>query len=282
MNSYARKLYEKLESQLKEIIAEETHLLRQTRRCIQLCRSVMQELKQYLKDNPFKESREEIHFFKEEYPKFYSQYIYYVRIFTIETNRPAGSDKVQLKYLGSYLDRIKYFFDNNLDFYQYHRTGATHFDEAYFTRGKHDIRLLPDDLALAIDPECCTIQSYKVAKLFANDLLRIYIKTAISDLERIEDGAQMPAVKKLQLQWTGPKVALIELIYGLHGAGVFNNSMADIKQITGFFENNFHVDLGNVYNVFQEMRIRKKNRSNFLDLLKDRLIQRMDEADEGY
>lgn len=186
MIPFTRKLYDKLEHQLKEIISVETHLLRQTGRCIELCRQILQELKVYLKEHQLS-VKDEIHFFKEEFPKFYAQYIYYVKIFTIETNRPAGSDKAQLKYLRSHQDRIKHFFDNNIDFYQYYRTGATHFDEAYFTRGKYDVRLLPDDFALAIDPQSCTIQSYKAAKLFANDLLRIYIKSAMTDLERSGD-----------------------------------------------------------------------------------------------
>ena len=85
-----------------------------------------------------------------------------------------------------------------------------------------------------------------------------------------------------KLQWTGAKVSLIELIYSLQTTGVINNGTADIKLLTNFFERTFQVDLGNVYNVFQEMRIRKKNRTSFLDQLKERLIQRMDEADEGY
>jgi hypothetical protein len=187
MNSFLKKLYDKLEDQLKDISTEETQPLKQTARSSSICRSVIEELKKYLDDNPFKEAREEITFFKEVFPKFYSQFIYYVKIFTIETNRPAGSDKVQIKYLRTYLDRIKYFFDNNLDFYQYYRTGATHFDEAYFVRRRLDVRLLPDDLALTTDQEHCTIQSNKAAKLYANELLRIYINTAITVLERYEE-----------------------------------------------------------------------------------------------
>lgn len=87
-------------------------------------------------------------------------------------------------------------------------------------------------------------------------------------------------VKRPALQWTAPKTALIELIYGLQAAGACNNGAADIKQITSFFESVFGLELGNVYNVFQEMRLRKKNRTVFLDNLRDRVVQRMDEADE--
>ena len=230
--------------------------------------------------NPLKDSKEEIEFFKEMKPKFYSQFIYYVKVFHIEINRPAASDKVQIAYLESHLNRIKHFFDNNLDFYQYYRSGATHFDEVYFIRGQEDVRLLPDDLTLSIDHSFSTTQSYKVSKLFAYELLRIYLNTAISSIQ-LTDPPEPKTIEK-KLQWTGAKVSLIELIYSLQTAGVINNGTADIKLLTNFFERTFQVDLGNVYNVFQEMRIRKKNRTSFLDQLKERLIQRMDEADEGY
>lgn len=66
-----------------------------------------------------------------------------------------------------------------------------------------------------------------------------------------------------KLQWTGPKVSLIELIYSLQTAGVIINGAADIKHLTDFFERAFQIDLGNVYNVFQEMRIRKKTEAVF-------------------
>jgi hypothetical protein len=69
-------------------------------------------------------------------------------------------------------------------------------------------------------------------------------------------------------------------MYALQSAGVFNNSTADIKQIASCFEWIFNVDLKNYYRTFLEIRSRKANRTAFLDLLKERLIKRMDEADE--
>jgi hypothetical protein len=41
------------------------------------------------------------------------------------------------------------------------------------------------------------------------------------------------------------------------------------------------VELGNYYNSFQEMRLRKKSRTTFLDQLTEKLVQRMNEADEN-
>ncbi|MBN8674347.1 MAG: RteC domain-containing protein [Chitinophagales bacterium] len=280
MRAIMQRLYEKLEDRLREIQSESFPLLKETSQCINVCQETLQELRKMVEKNQLKDSKEEIEFFKEIKPKFYSQFIYYVKVFHIEINRPAASDKVQISYLESHLNRIKHFFDNNLDFYQYYRSGATHFDEVYFIRGQEDVRLLPDDLTLSIDHSFSTTQSYKVSKLFAYELLRIYLNTAISSIQ-LTDPPEPKNIEK-KLQWTGAKVSLIELIYSLQTAGVINNGTADIKLLTNFFERTFQVDLGNVYNVFQEMRIRKKNRSSFLDQLKERLIQRMDEADEDY
>ncbi len=280
MRTTMYRFYEKMENQLKAIKEESFPLLKQTSQCITICRESLEELKKQVEKHPLKDLKDEVEFFKEIKPKFYAEFIYYVKIFHIEINRPMGSDKVQISYFESQLMQIKHFFDNNLDFYQYYRSGATHFDEVYFVRGQQDMRLLPDDLTLSIDHSFSTIQSYKVSKLFAYELLRIYLNTAIASIQR-SDPPELKAHER-KLQWTGSKVSLIELIYSLQTVGVVNNGGADIKLLTNFFERYFQTDLGNIYNVFQEMRIRKKNRSSFLDLLKEKLIQRMDEADEGY
>jgi hypothetical protein len=42
------------------------------------------------------------------------------------------------------LDRIKDYFDKNLDFYQYYRTERTHLDRYYFLRVEPDIDLTVD------------------------------------------------------------------------------------------------------------------------------------------
>ena len=81
-------------------------------------------------------------------------------------------------------------------------------------------------------------------------------------------------------QWTASKANLIELIYALQSAGVFNNGQIGIKKIAKTFETLFQIDLGNYYHVFNEMRLRKKTRTTFLDHLKEKVIQKMDTMDE--
>ncbi|MDH7459858.1 RteC domain-containing protein [Chitinophagaceae bacterium 26-R-25] len=70
-------------------------------------------------------------------------------------------------------------------------------------------------------------------------------------------------------------------MYALQSLVVFNNGAADIKLLATYFERIFTVDLGNYYRIFQEIRIRKGNRTAFLKSLIERLTQRMDDADEN-
>lgn len=221
---------------------------------------------------------EEIYFFKEIKPQFYSKLIYYLKLFTIETRRPTGSTAAEEKYLQKELNRLKHFFDDNLDFYQYYRSGATYLDKKYFIRGKTDIHLSPDTYYYSADPKFSTSHDYKVSRIMANELVRIYLITALDELEQKEEH-KTNGTQKFMLNWTAPKASMIELIYALQALGVYNNGAADVKQIATTFENMFNIDLGNYYNVFQEIRMRKKNQTSFLDKLKEKLVQRIEEAD---
>lgn len=198
----------------------------------------------------------------------------------IETRRPNGSHTAQCDYLAKELDRLQHFFDNNLSFYQYYRTGATHLDEKFFMRKPFDTHLNLDPFVFDMDASFSTSHDYKLARLIANEMLEHYLKDALDDLQLSREKPKSTGDCKLRLNWTGSKAALIELLYGLQSAGTFNNANVEIKQIAAYFEAVFDVDLGNFYRTFQEIRIRKKNRTSFLDTLKTCLINKMDEIDE--
>ena len=87
-------------------------------------------------------------------------------------------------------------------------------------------------------------------------------------------------ISLLPFSWTASKADMIELIYSLQAGGVFNNGKTGIKEIAESFQKLFQVDLGNYYNVFNEIRLRKKNRTALLDHLREKVIQKMDSLDE--
>ena len=62
--------------------------------------------------------------------------------------------------------------------------------------------------------------------------------------------------------------------------GAINNGNIDIKRLCRFFERVLNIDLGDIYHAFSEIKMRKKERTKYLDSLRDALIKRMDESDE--
>ena len=80
--------------------------------------------------------------------------------------------------------------------------------------------------------------------------------------------------------WTGSKVSLTELLYALHSEGVFNNGAVDLKNIAEYFEDIFDIDLGQYRRTFLEIRVRKSERTKFINSLKENLTKRMDNSDD--
>ncbi|MDP4251438.1 MAG: RteC domain-containing protein [Bacteroidota bacterium] len=72
-----------------------------------------------------------------------------------------------------------------------------------------------------------------------------------------------------QMQWTGSKVGLTEVIYAFTALGTFNNGNAGVKMISNYLENVFFVNLGNTSATFQDIRNRKTGNTKFIDSMKE-------------
>jgi len=148
-------------------------------------------------------------------------------------------------------------------------------------RGKSDIHLFPDSFHFFTDEEFSTSHDSSVATIMAHDLLIIYLKREIDKLTNNDNELALQLLQKQsKITWTSRKVNLIELIYALHSTDTINNGAVDIKDIARVAERIFKIDLGDYYRAFIEIRMRKKGRTKFLDLLKENLEKRMDEIDD--
>ena len=117
-----------------------------------------------------------------------------------------------------------------------------------------------------------------MAKIITNELLKIYLTNRLQELERIvQRKADNRQVVETILRWTGSKRALVELIYALETNGDFNKGTATLKEIAGYFENVFSIDIGDLYHSYLEMQSRKINRIRYLETLQKSLLRRMDE-----
>jgi hypothetical protein len=223
---------------------------------------------------------DEICFFKKIKPSVYSKLIYFIKVFNIESKRPNGSDISQRKYFFNELNKIEKYFSENLEFYQYIRNNMTYLDDKYFVRGKLDLRLYVDTFIYDADPEFSTSHDYKVAKIIANDLLNIYLKSELAIMERNDYSVNKNfIISKGKYAWTDSKAALIELIYAIHASKCISNGNIEIKEIAMFLETIFKIDLGDYYRDYLQIKNRQ-NPTKFIDSLKVALIKRINEQEE--
>ncbi len=282
MQEYFENIIEELQEELRELAMDVDDQIRLSEQSIRICWSKLQEVKAFILAHPFKNTDEEIWFFKTIKPRMLSHLIYYNSIFRIETKKPNGGEKIIRKYYEGELAKLKNYFENNLEFYKYYRTDSTYLDQYYFLRNKFDIKLCLDTCFFESDHSFSTSHDYKVAKIIANDRMQVYLENELSIVYKLHgnhDGSNN--YFHSGLKWTASKVSLIELLYGLHAEGVFNNGAIDLKEVAENFEQLFNIDLGQFHRTFLEIRIRKSSKTKFLDSLKDTLEKRMEEADEN-
>ena len=241
--------------------------------------SVLNDLREKIQTYVFPSKEDEILFFKTQKPEILARLLFFYKIYRIEAQCPNGSDEVVRNYINRELDNLTYFFNRNLDFYQYYRSGSTVNDEYYFVRGKADLRLCTDSAQFDKDPNFSTGYDYKVAKIIANEMLRIYLNKRLQKLandNQIEDNQRR--CLKYPLRFTGKKVSLIELGYSLVSSGDINNGNVEIKEMMNFLSTIFNIDLGDYYASYIAMKERK-NRTAYLHSLIENLIKRMNEDD---
>ena len=282
MNPKFKQTLFELNEQLSFINLEMDDLVTKSVKSTEITLKVINNIKkQFLKDKSMSLDSE-IDFFKNIKPKFTSLYIYHNAIFKIETKMPHGGENITKKYLNKELKKLKRFFDNNLDFYNYHRTGSSFLDFKYFVRGNYDVNLRLDSFYFEVDHNFSTSHDFKLAKVLAYDRIQVYLETKLSNIGKKLDAEKSQLEPKGKMIWTANKVALTELLYALHTKGAFNNGAAELKEIASYFEEVFNIDLGQYRRTFLEIRERKSDRTKFLNALADELIKRMEETDETF
>ena len=244
-----------------------------TEKCIKILRKEVVE-------KGFSSTQDEIFFFKHIKPQIFSKLIYYVKLYNIESRRPRSSSKYQVKYLNNQINKLQVYFNDNLEFYQYYRRGATTLDEQYFVRGQSDLRSLTESFHFFIDEQFSTCQDSTVATIMAFDMLIVYLQKEIEkQVSHVGTSKSTTMKQSSKLFWTGSKTELIELIYALQCSGAINSGTADIKEMALVFEPLFNIDLGNYYHTFIEIRARKCSKTKFLDKLTEVLNKRFEESD---
>lgn len=226
-------------------------------------KELLHDLQQFTHSYTFTSPQEEIQFFKETKPVLLSQYFYYKKRFDLVLFDSFQQYSKKKQYYLAELDKLKVFTRKHEDFVRYCMSGHTHFDDAYFMRN-HKL------FSGLIDTRFSTGYDEKLAHVLANELIRKHLMDLIDKID-------LPVSS--ELVWTGNKTDAVELLVALHALGTINNGELDLKRFVRNFEQCFNVQFGNFYDFIKNIRARKGGRSNFLDTLKEKFLQRLDQME---
>lgn len=277
------KIIQTLNEELELLKAKFLDVFNLTEKAIGLCSLALLEMKEIIRARGFSDDEEEIHFFKQLKPKVYSKLLYFHKLYEIETKRPKAK-LLQRKYLNRVLKILNRYFEQNFEIYQYYLGKQEHNDALYFLRKHRNVHIHPETIFSYIDNEFSTLQDYTFSSIMAHEELVKYIENKISQLEQIElrgkNNASSDFLVTTGIKWTGSKISLVELIYALYSTNSINNGNISLKELVKLTEQLLNIELGDYSRGFLDIRMRKTERTKFLDSLKQSLLKRMEDADE--
>jgi hypothetical protein len=274
MIKFTKELQQQLNEQLGTIHSEQNGILKVAERAVSISQEFVWKLKQFVDTYTFKDQQEEIQFFKEIKPAIFSNLIYYLDMYNIESKMPPESPRVKRKYFIEEIKKLNTYFEQNIEFYKYYRTNSRHLDTIYFLRN-NTIILNLDAVYFDRDPSFVTSHDYHVSRILANERIRVYVEEQLFKLKENLD----PSFEQIKssITWTGSKTALVELIYALHATGVIDNGQAEVKKIIEIVEQTFNIDLGDFYHTYMEIKRRKSNPNKFLEQLNKSFLKKITE-----
>jgi len=257
-------LENQLEEQLSAILKEEATVLRRAARSLQCATAIYRELHGLMDTYSFKEG-EEVLFYKFVKPVFISRLVFHSRLLTMEKEKPSTTPAGLERFYTAELEKLSTIFDNHRFIHQYIESGSTYLDERFFFRPRADTTIALIGLEPPPDGSFQICYDHAVGELLAADLLKKHLLEALDDLIFPGHSAGLAP----RLTWTAPRVHLVELLYILKSAGVFNNGKATLKEIAEGIEVAFHCKLGNYARAMQEILYRHAGYTLFWESAKN-------------
>lgn len=217
----------------------------------------LHKLKAWVDEHGFESETAEIEFFKVHKPRFYCWKIYMVEQYGIIDNLPKGSSQMQRQYYLNELALLERTYNQHRQVWQYYTDHESYRDAEYFLRANYVPWLPGQDYHHALIG-FTTNQDYLFARFRAAQMLQDFIIRKISRLEAsVAEDLAGKVLSRRKRRWTGDKINLIEIAYGIYFTGQMNDGKADIKEIIAWLETSLNIDLSQAYRMFLDIRRRK-------------------------
>ncbi|MFC4689970.1 RteC domain-containing protein [Dokdonia genika] len=246
---------------------------------IDLCQNYLNLLRRYVDKFAFKSKEDEIIFFKQQKQIPQTELVFQVSLKNFYFNKPKSSKDAQLSYCNNKLTLINEFFTTHREFDNYIRLNRFDLDTYYFTRSSSVVNFENSEPYYK-DPIFSTARDLVLSKLTAYQKYIDFILDYKQELLSTSKIDTLIGKNLQQLEWTGSKAALTELIYALYTGRIINNGNIEIKDIAAVFSKIFKYELGDFYKTYSEIKARKNSRTKFLDNLSASLISQMDSSEE--
>lgn len=273
------KLYSGMLRQLDKIngsIKESVQNLTASLSCVAL---VMNQLKHGVKASPFSDDQQEITFFKYTKPRFYCWYIYIVELHNILCGVPVGTDQMIRDYYMDELGIVNRCFRIYSFNYQYYLSDETAKDEEFFLcRNKAPFPAGQE--LMAADVGFSTNNDFMFSKFRAYEMLRDFIIRRLRLLYRNPDNTFInELLANKNRWWSGDKVELIEIAYGIYYTQRINGGKAEIGDVVQWLEDSLNIDLAQAYRMFLDIRRRKTvSYTKYLDEMREAIHRHIEES----
>ena len=252
-----------LEDELKQISQISEVLLEQMDFAMGCCKIAYDTLKELVAKHGFSDRKSEILFFKKIKPSICSKLLYYQGIIELESHRQKIGENGTKKYFQRELKKILKYMKMHQSKVQYYRCNHTYLDERYFTHHNPDIPYAVRDYSTLIDENFSSWKDHAFSIIMANEMLIEYINKEMEEL----DCPNKKNLPELNLNWTGSKIDLYELIYAIYLEGSVNHGKVTIVELTKAFEWMFNIELQKEIYKTQERLIRRKDPVKYLTQL---------------
>ncbi|MEN8857372.1 MAG: RteC domain-containing protein [Flavobacteriaceae bacterium] len=249
---------------------------------LELAKEVLNDLRVYIRTNKFKDSDEEIDFFKHIKPNIYADYIFYNSLLKYHVNKPNTTNSILKNHLKNELKKLESEKRKNLKFYQYYKHNNTYLDHLYFLRENKQLDLFSIDISIYLDSEFYTSHDKLAAEVITYDLLTNFYKLEINKLKSISSGKfdDTNQNNKTPLNWTASKTDLVELVYALKVSGAVNTGNINTKELVSIFSSLFNIEVSNHYKIYSDIKNRSTERTKFLKKLVEDFQTKL-EYDDG-
>lgn len=235
---------------------------------IELSQVTLCELKSLVHQNGCQRSEDEIFLFKQVKPKILSMKFASRCILQYEIDK-LNSHASQLENLQKvYLDKLQTYFADYSEFRFYLSSNSNNRDSFYFT-----MNMSKDDMVMLLVPEA--------EKDFSTgfDIVAGYIQAYEYTKSYFECGKLRNIDQNIpELQWTGNKTDLVEILMVLHKMKMFNHGKNDMKKLAEAFSKILNFEIKDLYRTISAIKDRKKDNSIFLKQMMDTFQQIVNES----